>query len=62
MKPNPDDRDFLSEKPLESDPAELVHEAEWIAEINKRVEEIREGSARLVSTEDMLREALDALQ
>lgn len=62
MKLDPDDRVILSEKLLGSVPAELVYEAEWIDEINRRVEEIRGGTARLVSTEDMLREALESLE
>jgi putative addiction module component (TIGR02574 family) len=62
MKLDPEDRVLLSEKLLGSVPPELVYESEWTDEINRRVEEIRNGTARLVSTEDMLREALESLE
>lgn len=46
MKLDADERVLLSEKLLGSVPPDLVYKTEWIAEINRRVAEIRDGSAK----------------
>ncbi len=61
MKLDADERVLLSEKLLGSVSPDLVYKTEWIAEINRRVAEIREGSAKLVSSEDMFRKSLESL-
>lgn len=62
MKLNPEDRLRLGEKLLGSVPLRLDFEAEWVEDVDRRVEEIRNGTAKLVSTEDMFREALESLK
>jgi putative addiction module component (TIGR02574 family) len=62
MKLDPEDRVRLGEKLLGSVPPTLDFEAEWAEEVDRRVAEVREGRAKLVSSEDMIREALDSLK
>lgn len=62
MKLSPEDRERLGEKLLGSVPHDLEFEAEWVEEIDRRVEEIRRGDIAPVSTGDMFRDALDRLK
>jgi putative addiction module component (TIGR02574 family) len=61
MKLEPEERVRLGEKLLGSVPSVLDFEAEWAEEADRRVAEVREGKAKLVSSEEMFREALDSL-
>jgi putative addiction module component (TIGR02574 family) len=62
MKLSPEDRIRLAEKLLGSIRFTLEFEHEWGAEVNRRVAEIRTGRAKLVSSEEMFREALESLE
>lgn len=62
MKLDPEERVRLGEKLLGSVPLTLDFEDEWAEEIDRRVEEIRNGKAKLASSEEMFREALESLK
>lgn len=62
MKLDPEERVRLGEKLLGSVPPTLDFEDEWTEEVDRRVEEIRNGTAKLVSSEDMFRETLESLE
>jgi putative addiction module component (TIGR02574 family) len=62
MKLSPDERRRLGEKPLGSLPHNLEFEAEWVEEIDRRVQEIRRGEVTQVSSGDMFKDALDRLK
>lgn len=62
MKLTPEERARLGERLLGSVPSSLEFELEWGAETDRRVREIREGRAPLVSSRDMFRDALDSLK
>lgn len=61
MKLPPEDRERLGEMLLASVAVPLSHEEAGDAAIDRRVTEIRNGTARLVSSEDMFRDALTRL-
>ena len=56
---SPEDRALLAERLLESLPDEAESEAEaaWDREIARRVEQVKSGTARLYSAEDVHAEA-----
>lgn len=62
MKLSPEDRERLGEKLLGSLLHDLEFEAEWVEEIDRRVQEIRGGDVAPVATGDMFRDALDRLK
>ena len=62
MKLDPDERVLLAERLLGSVPPTLLFEDAWSEEVNRRVAEIRDGTARLVSSEEMFRDALESLE
>lgn len=62
LKLPPAERERLGEKLLSSVDTPLVFEDEWAEEADRRVEEIRSGSVKPVSGQDVLRAALDRLK
>lgn len=62
MKLPPEERVRLGEKLLGSVPPTLDFEDEWAEETDRRVEEIESGAGKLVSSEEMFREALESLE
>lgn len=62
MRLDPEERVRLGEKLLGSVPPTLDFKDEWAEEVDRRVEEIRSGRAKLVSSGDMFREALESLK
>lgn len=61
MQLPPEERERLGVMLLASVDVPLNREEAWDAEIDRRVNEIRNGTARLVSSEDMFRDALERL-
>lgn len=61
MQLPPEERERLGEMLLASVDVPESHEEAWAAEIDRRVHEIRNGTARLVSSDAMFRDALERL-
>ncbi len=62
LKLPPEQRERLAEKLLSSVDPGLQHEAEWAAEADRRVQQLREGSVQSVDAEEVLRAARKRLE
>lgn len=62
MKLSPEERERLGEKLLGSVSHDPELDSEWAEEVNRRAQEVRRGDVPPVSSEAMVKDALDRLR
>lgn len=62
MKLPAEERERLGKKLLSSVATPLAFEAEWVEEVDRRVEELETGAVEPIAGEDVFRDALNRLR